>query len=382
MRGHLERLEGDRWRLRLRAGRGPDGKPRTLSRNLRANGKRDAERQASAIVAEWDADRTEAEKITGAVRELVDAYEQHRARKDSPSTIYRRQSILAQIRADLGRVRLRDLDARRIDAWTDSLTGRSPATVHHYARTLKAVLQQGYRWGMLPANPADRATPPAVRKTDTAPTMPTVADVQAMLALASPPVRVALLLAVATGARRGELMALRWSDVDLEVGVLHIRQAAVQVPGSVTVRDPKTAAGSRAMSLPPTMVAALAGHWDARNAWLETAGRRQPKDGPILAHLRKDPTARTAYTPDWLSQEWERLRDKIGRPEVQLKGLRALHASLLADGALPMAALAKRQGHAQVSTTLNHYTHALKAADRQAAELLEVVLHELPRGQP
>ena len=387
MRGHLEHLDGDRWRLRLRAGRGPDGKYRTLSRNITATGTRDAERQATTIIAEWDAEAAANAKATGTVRELVDAYEQHRAKRDSPTTIAHRRTHLTQIRADLGKVRLKDLTARRIDAWLDTLEhpatpgqrARTAPTVHHYYRTLKAILRQGYRWGMIDTDPTGRATPPDWRKADTAPTMPHVADVQAMLAVASPVVQVAVKLAVASGARRGELMALHWSDLDLETGVLVISRTAVeQRGGGVVLRDPKTASGRRAMMLPPSMVAALCDHLAARDRWMVQVGQRQPKDGPIFADLTTDPTGRTAYTPGWMSGQWERLRVQIGRPGLLLKGLRALHASLLADGALPVAALARRQGHAQVSTTLNHYTHEMDGADRQAAVLLEAVMIELP----
>jgi integrase len=232
---------------------------------------------------------------------------------------------------------------------------------------------------MLDVNPSDRATPPSVRRPDTAARMPQVADVQAMLPLASPSVRVAILLAVATGMRRGELMALRWSSVDLDVGVVAVRQAAVKVPGArAVVRAPKSEAGQRTVTLPPSMVDALRAHLARRNEWITAnTTHRPPTDGPVLAHLRADPSGRTAYSPDWLSQEWERLRDRIGRPQLQWKGLRALHASLLAEAQVSPAALAQRQGHAQVSTTLNYYTMEIAGADRAAAQALEVVMGRL-----
>lgn len=390
-RGNLTRLDGGRWRVRLGAGRSHDGRYRTLTRTFRAATPAEARRIASAVIAEWDAEMATEARVKGTLAELIDAYVAHRAAKDSPSTIYRRQAIIAQIRVDLGAVPLARLTARQIDAWTDTLVkpprkgqrGRSPATAHHYYRTLRAILQQAYRWGMLDANPSDRATPPSVRRPDTAARMPQVADVQAMLPLATPSVRVAILLAVATGMRRGEMMALRWSSVDLDVGVVAVRQAAVKVPGAkAVVRAPKSEAGQRTVTLPPSMVDALRAHLARRNEWITTnTTRRPPDDGPVLAHLRADPSGRTAYSPDWLSQEWERLRDRIGRPQLQWKGLRALHASLLAEAQVSPAALAQRQGHAQVSTTLNYYTMEIAGADRAAAQALEVVMGRLGPGE-
>jgi len=376
-RGSLDRVKGtpDRWRFRLTSDTHPNGRPRVLSRTFRAPNITAARKIATEVLHEWDQLLAEQAKATGTVAELVAAYEAHRAKRDSPSTINRRRSILARIRRDLGGVQLAQLDARRIDAWLSGL-GLSPPTAHHYFRTLKAILAQGFKWRMIPANPALQADPPEWRKTDTAPTMPQVADVQAMMALASPTVRLAILLAVTTGMRRGELMGLWWRNVDLETGVVAVRQAVVQAGGVVTVKEPKSASGRRAIKLPEVARVALVEHRERQAAWIVAAGRTVPPDGPVLAHLRADPTGRTGYTPDWLSQEWERLRAKIGRPELQLKGLRALHASILAEGATSPAALAKRQGHAQVSTTLNYYTHTLGAADATAADVIGKALEQ------
>jgi len=387
-RGSLDRVKGtpDRWRFRLTSDTHPNGRPRVLSRTFRAPNITAARKIATEVLHEWDQLLAEQAKATGTVAELVAAYEAHRAKRDSPSTINRRRSILARIRRDLGGVQLARLDARRIDAWLSGL-GLSPPTAHHYFRTLKAILAQGFKWRMIPANPALQADPPEWRKTDTAPTMPQVADVQAMMALASPTVRLAILLAVTTGMRRGELMGLRWHNVDLERGlmpdgppvalaVVHVRQAVVQVNGKVHTKEPKTAKGRRSITIPEVTRQALLEHRERQAAWIVAAGRTVPLDGPVLAHLRADPTGRTGYTPDWLSQEWERLRAKIGRPELQLKGLRALHASILAEGATSPAALAKRQGHAQVSTTLNYYTHTLGAADATAADVIGKALEQ------
>lgn len=368
-RGHLHHEGGNRWRYRLTAGTHPDGRPRVRSRNFRALNLTAARKVATEILREWDADATREAASAGTVGELVHAYATHRAKRDSPSTIARRESILARIVNDLGAYRLASLNARRIDAWLSSLT-QSPSTVHHYHRTLKAILAQGVKWDMLDVNPALKASPPEHRKTDTSPTMPQVADVQAMMAMASPSVRLAILLAVTTGMRRGELMGLWWRNVDPEAGVVAVRQAVVQVGNVVATKEPKSASGRRAIKLPEVARVALVEHRERQAAWIVAAGRTVPLDGPVLAHLRADPSGRTAYPPNWLSQEWERLRAKIGREELQLKGLRALHASILAEGATSPATLAKRQGHAQVSTTLNYYTHTLGAADATAADVI------------
>ena len=388
-RGNLTRLDGDKWRVRLGAGKGHDGRYRTLTRTFHAATPAEARKIATATITAWDSDATAAAAVKGTVSDLLDAYEQHRGPKDSPKTIERRSAILAVIRADLGRIPLVQLDGRKIDAWLDRLASsgrardgggkRSASTVHHYYSVLRAALNQGVKWGMLDHSPAVRATPPRVPRPDTARNMPQVADVQAILTLANPPTRVAIMLAVATGMRRGELIGLRWSSVELATlpdgtmtGAVRVERAVVKVSGQAPVaKAPKSQAGRRTIALPPSMAAALRDHLERRDEWIRSTGGRPPKDGPVLAHLRADPTGRTAYPPDWLSQQWERLRERTGRPELQLKGLRALHASLLADAQVSPAALARRQGHAQVATTLNYYTQAITGADVAAAAVLD-----------
>lgn len=370
-RGHLHHEGGNRWRYRLTAGTHPDGRPRVWSQNFRAPNLTAARKVATGILREWDQQLATEATFAGSVDDLVTAYETVVAKEHSPATIARNRSIHAAIRRDLGRIQAGRLTAKQIDMWLRSLPLK-PATVHHYYRQLHAILQRADDWGEIPNNPATKAKPPKFMKTDTSPTMPQVADVQAMMAMASPSVRLAILLAVTTGMRRGELMGLWWSAVDLEAtpALIHVRQAVVQVGGRVYTKDPKTAKGRRTIAVPEVTRWALVEHREQLAAWITERGHPLPADGPVLAHLRADPTGRTGYAPDWLSREWERLRIKAGRPTLQLKGLRALNASILAGAATSVATTADRLGHASPTTTLGYYTHALTAADTVAAEVI------------
>ncbi len=98
----------------------------------------------------------------------------------------------------------------------------SAASINRYHDMIKAALRQAVRWGWLETNPANSATPPTERRTKAAP--PTPAELRAMIAAAAakdPAQGVLLALAATTGGRRGELCALRWSDVDLDAGLVH-----------------------------------------------------------------------------------------------------------------------------------------------------------------
>lgn len=408
MRGHLEQRRPGVWRLRRSAGRGVDGVWKQRSATINAVGKRAAEKQATAILAQWDADDEAKAANVGTVSELLDDWLKFRAGEDeSPATVHRRASIIDRIRADLGTMLLSELGVWDVDRWVSALAepvpGRkplAPATRHHYLRVLRAVLQQGWKWGRMPSNVAARARTPKVDHSDQAPHMPTVEAWGALIAATYPPVaprdrstlRTAILLAAATGCRRGELVGLRWSDVQGDR--LTVRRSLVKVPGSGLLVRPTKSRQERTMTLPPFVVAALAAHrrWQyAQRPPTEAGGRAMPSpsqrhggmsnfvadatlpDGPILAALHADPTGQTHHQPDWLSQEWERLTARVGMPWLHLHGLRHLHGTELQKAGVSLAGTSARLGHAQVSTTANFYLEADTATDRAAAGVLETV---------
>ena len=374
IRGHLEERRPGVWRYRMPAPTSPDGKPRQHSRTFPAANLKAAQKQATSIAAEWDAADTARAAIKGTVGELVREWVAFRAAKDSPSTIYRRTSITNRLVADLGHIRLADLTARHLDRWYSDLATTKPRrpalganTVRHYHAVVKAILEQGYKWDMLPANVADKASPPRRVDHDMADRMPTLAAIRVMLACANPVVRVAVILGAATGCRRGELVGLRWSDLD--GGVLHVQRALVKPPGGPLVAKLPKNGKTKRIILPPEVLEVLEQHRVACEAWARLERVKFAKDGLILAHQRADPTGRTPFAPDWLSQEWERLCVRAGVARFNLHGLRHMHGSLLVDGGVSIAAAAGRQGHS-VQVFSDRYVHALAAGDAQAAEVI------------
>src|SRR5207245_10223604 len=121
-----------------------------------------------------------------------------------------------------------DLDAFYADLFAKGgRKGRalSGGTVRHVHAVLRAMLQQGVKWGWLPSNPATKATPPRLGRKPIKP--PTPKNVLALISAADPDLSCYLRLAAATGARRGEICALRWSDLNPKAGTLSITRAIV-----------------------------------------------------------------------------------------------------------------------------------------------------------
>jgi integrase len=137
-----------------------------------------------------------------------------------------RRCIEHDIKPALEPVRLDKLTARQLDGFYHDLLARglSPSSVRRFHSVLHAALDRAVKWGMVPVNPADRPTPPWLTRTTVS--APDVTEVQRLIAAAeepSPILALAIILGAVTGARRGELCALRWSDVNWQRRVLTIR---------------------------------------------------------------------------------------------------------------------------------------------------------------
>lgn len=303
---------------------------------------------------------------------LLDRYLDHLARQGhSPATLatYRRY-IKATIRPELGAIPVRQLTAWHLDALAAKLAdaGKAPSTIRQHHAILSGALGQAVKWGWVPANVARSASPPKVRAARVQP--PTAEEVRQLIDVAEardPTLAALVMLAALTGARRGELCALRWTDVDLAGGRLHIARAVILVEKGVLEKDTKTHA-SRTVALGEAGTALLQLHRD------RVAERAQVAEVDVLADgfvfsPRLD--GATPYRPDAVSVFFARVRDRLGLPHVHLHSLRHFAATqLAARGDVSARTIAGRLGHADASLTMRIYAAFFPAADADAADHL------------
>jgi integrase len=368
MRGSLRSRRPGVWELIIQLPRDPlTGRPRQLSRTFHGT-KREAQRALAAEVALVSAGKVTA--TTQMVADLLASWYERAAADLSPSTAreYRRL-IDKRLLPALGRVRVRDLTPQQLDAFYGELSTRgqlAPASVRQVHAVMRRALAQAVRWGWLTSNPASNASPPKVRKPEITP--PPLADTRALLAAADerdPDFGTMLRVIAATGARRGEVCALRWSDLDAQAGALTIRRSLAAVVGGPIEKDTKTHAARR-IALDKATLAALAAHRAAAveraaiggfafdvNSFMFTGA-----DGVAPVH------------PDALTSLFRRLCDKLGLKGVRLHDLRHLHATQLLAAGVPVRTVSGRLGHANAATTLNVYAHFLEASDRDAADVI------------
>jgi len=170
-------------------------------------------------------------------------------------------------------------------------------------------------------------------------------------------------LIVTTGMRRGEVLGLRWSDIDLDAKTVTVTNQRAVAGGTVTEGAPKTEAGARTTSLDTRTVAALKAWKKAQNAERLLMGAGWHAGDYVFTHGDGSP-----LWPQTVTAQFKRHAEALGLPTIGVHGLRHSAATwMLAKGISPKV-VAQRLGHSHVSTTLQIYSHVLPAHDQEAVD--------------
>jgi integrase len=243
-------------------------------------------------------------------------------------------------------------------------------TVGHVHRLLRRALGHALTWGLIQQNPAAVARPPRLVETEIE--IPSELEIAAILEHLSERDRQLYtlgVLALATGARRGELCGLAWGDFAAEAGMLRIeRSLKTTKEEGLRVKSPKTKHGRRAIGISASAIEALRAHWKTQGeARLGSGLGRANPDDPIFAMVDGSP-----LKPNTLSRDWLRSTGAVGRP-INLHSLRHHHASNLIAAGVDILTVSRRLGHASPTITLGVYGHLYPAADDKAAVAIEAM---------
>lgn len=362
MSGHLEHLGGDRWKVRVYAGRGHDGRPHQRTRTFRAPNKRAAEkikdRIATQLRDELDTEKARQDTFAGLVPQWLDLC---RSNRRSPSTLVSYERIANLIVKRWGTKRVDALTVRDVDRWYGELlkAGMTPANIHAHHRVLRAMLRQAQKWQMAGEPVTFSASPPPVDAAEHR--LPTSMAVAAVLASAPLEVRTALRLSAATGCRRGEVVGLQWGDLDGRT--LTVRRSLLDVKGNRGTPKTTKTKRVRQVRLDTATVDLLA-------EWAVEVQRRSEMFGVSSPWVFPDfdRGGDRPRVPSWLSKRWDQLRREHGI-DCNLHALRHLHATELVGAGVPITEVAGRLGHAKSTTTLAIYAHALPIEQGRSAEV-------------
>jgi integrase len=245
----------------------------------------------------------------------------------------------------------------------------SAQTISHIRSVLRKALGQAVKWGLVARNVATLVEMPEIKGHAITPLSPQQA--QALLAAVRGYRLEALYrVALSLGLRKGEIIGLRWTDIDLDLGVLRVAQAIQRTSQGLTTDAPKTRRGVRTLLLPEPLVLALCEH----RARLEL--ERREAGALWNEHDLAFPSdCGTPLEPRNLSRHFKAMLSKAGLPEtIRFHDLRHSCATLLiAQGVHPRVVM-EILGHSQISVTMNTYSHVLPETQREAAAKLAALL--------
>ena len=238
----------------------------------------------------------------------------------------------------------------------------SASTLRRIHATLHRALRDAARSRWIPVNPATGVELPRANGRER--TAWDSAQVRHFLETAKGDRFASLwLLYATTGARRGELLALRWVDVDLEAQTVSIRHSLTEAGGALIEGEPKTRSGKRTIAIDPASVAVLKRHRKGQTAERLAAGPRWRDKDLVFANGEGD-----WLLPNRVSSAFIAAAKRSGLPALSLHGLRHSFATIaLVERRLPVTVVSARLGHANVSITLDIYSHAMSRLDEEAA---------------
>ncbi len=176
-------------------------------------------------------------------------------------------------------------------------------------------------------------------------------------------------LAATTGVRRGELLGLRWADVDLERATVRIVRAYVRGAGGLHYGEPKTASGRRMIALDPVTVGVVRSH-RARQAEERLAWGAGYQDGDLLFARENG----TPLDPDSVTGFFERIVRELRLPRIRLHDLRHTHATLALSAGIHPKVVQERLGHSSIAMTLDLYSHSIPAMQADAADRIAALI--------
>lgn len=358
----------DSWELRVYQGvDATSGRQRWATRTVHGS-VQEVRRQLKAFAEEVERARTR----TGSMGDLLEQWFEAASPHWAVTTARQTRSVINRhLLPHLGHLPVVELTTAQIDALYGHLRrsggrdGRplTPGTVHRIHVVLHRALAQALRWEWIWINPASTASPPRFEPTEIHP--PTPGQVMALLAFvrdSDPDLFTYLRLAVSTGARRSQLLALRRANIDLARAGIAFTRGLVEGPNGPELRPTKTGRTYR-VAIDAETVAVITTH---RDRGARRAGRDE--------FLFSADGGQSPWKPNHATKRFIAARRAAGLPHFRLHDLRHFMATQMLTAGISIAVVSQRLSHSRASTTLNVYAHAIPGGDEAAAETLATIL--------
>ena len=385
MKGHIRQRSKGSWSIVIDMGRDPQtGKRRQQWHTIKGT-KKDAERALRQILHSLETGayvKPERVSLGEYLRRWVGSYA---AIHTSPRTVEGYRSIVERyIIPALGGIPLCQLQPQHLENYyanalahgrLDGKGGLSGRTVLHQHRVLSEALSHAVKQGVVVRNVAEAVVPPRPGRIE----MSTLASENVpkfLEAARGTPYYVLFYAALYTGMRRGELLGLRWCDIDLGRASISVVQSVYRLSGGeFVIKEPKSPHSRRLVALSPSLAELLRRHHGEQEAQKALLGKRLAGSDLVFAHPDGSP-----LDPSTVTHGFGRLLRKAGLPHIRFHDLRHTHATLMLLAGVHPKIVSERLGHANIGITLDTYSHVVPGLQEAAALRFDTLLE--PEGTP
>jgi integrase len=396
MPGSIEKRGPNTFRLVVSAGRGPDGKRKKISKTIKVEGKTDAElkkkaeKELAKLIAEVEKDDyVGPSKLT--LKSFAELWLKDYAKpKLAPKTIHEYIGLLEKrIIPAMGHLKISAIKPMHLVSFFSNLQedgmredgkkGKlSSNTILHYFALLNKIFNTAVKWQLIQNNPMHNVDKPKLSGHEG--DFYNEDEVNLLiekLANESIQRQVAILLPITGGLRSGEVTGLKWEHVDSDNNEIYIIETTQYIPKQGTFeKQPKNKTSKRIVSLPPSMMELLQLLKNNQDVDKENCGEDLWIDsGYVLTQWNGE-----RINPQTPGKWFDKIIQKYGLRKITYHELRHTSATLLIDQGENVKTLSQRLGHAETSTTMNIYAHALKTADKSAANKLENLIFKKSQG--
>jgi integrase len=372
MRGHIRSRYKGTYAIYIELERDPVTKKRQQYHESIKGTKKDAEKRMAELIHQLDKGTfARPGKLT--VADFLEAWLQDYCKANlAPNTTETYEFFIRKhIIPVIGQIALSSLRPEHLQRlYSDKLNGGlGSRSVRYIHGTMHKALKSAVKLGMISRNPADSVEAPKAEHREMK--IMSESDIHLFLEYArSTPYYALFYLALFTGMRRSELLALRWSDIDLLLGQISVNHTLHRLDNKeIIIRQPKTAKGKRTIALSPSTIAVLREHRTQQEELKKSLGVTLAEDDFVFCQMDGTP-----LFPDSITQAWRRLAHRTGLKGIRLHDARHTHASLMLKQGIHPKIVQERLGHASIQITLDTYSHVAPGLQEAAAARFDEIL--------
>lgn len=365
--GHIQKLDGDKYLLRLSCGFDEFGKRIQPSKVIHATSDTEAEKALMDFYAQRDkiayAQKMSAPKTIAALYDEWMKYHVKRNCADSTQTFY--ADLWRGYISGKGRAKLDALTPKTIYAIIDPID--KPRTKNAVFKLLKGMFAKAVKWGYMEHNPCDRIETPKYKADEKKPlSARDISLVTQNIGKEELKYQALFYFAALCGLRRQEIVGLKWDAIDFEQNRFFIRRAATEKRGSgTTTKAPKTEKSARVLYLPEQLKEILQKHKAAQERQKHIMGDKW--QGGDWVFTQANGKIMSIQTP---SHWWKEFAERLGITGITFHGLRHTAASYMIKNHVPITTVSGVLGHSNTSTTLNIYSHMIEDTKQDAINIL------------